>query len=375
MGPETMKEAGGLRGPSRAEYLALVATGLACGAFLAFLSPSAWNIDFNEFYAAGKLVGTGHLYDWNAIRPLELQRGTTVVPFGRIPAWAFVFQPLSAMPYAAARTAWLGIGIAALAGFVLLWPLARREPMIAAICWSLPVLMGLLFGQDSVLLLLFIAAGIRLLEKRGFWAGVLFSGCVAKPHLALLIPLLLAARGKWNAVCGGAAGVAASLLISFAVEGSNWPVRWLALARAPEFDPAADRMPTLKGMVAVMGGGLAAQIAGVVAVVAACWFLGSRLPLPSAAALTLAAGLLVSPHAYGYDAVLLLPAAVLSLAAPKPAWFRAWALLLLTPIPYVFLLTNIEWPGHLMVTGFTLTLLAVEVIGSIRKKTISALIA
>lgn len=336
--------------------------GIAFSTHLVLGSPVSWNVDFNEFYAAGKLVGTGHLYDWEAIRALELQHGTRAVPFGRIPAFAVFFWPLSSLPYAIARILWLAAGFGALAGIAILWPLRPWRRVAGAICWSVPALMCLTFGQDSVLLLLFVAVGSKLLlNGRDFWAGVALSGCLAKPHLAFLLPLLLVRRGKWDALFGGLAGGIGSMLLSFAVEGGNWPQRLLSLARTPEFSPAEGRMPTLFGALSGVRSSLAIEIPVAAAVIAAYWFLSRRLPLSRAAALAMAGGLLLSPHAYAYDAVLLLPALILYQDACYPAWLRFWGLLLMTPVPYLLLLSNTEWPGHIAVTGYTLALFAMEI--------------
>ena len=342
-------------------YIAIGIAGIAFGAALALHSPVTWSVDFNEFYSAGQVVGTGHLYDWAAIRPLELEHTVRTVPFGRIPAFALAFKPLSALPYTPARIMWLALGVAALAGVVFLWPLSRWEPMAAALCWSIPVVMCLTFGQDSMWFLFFVALGLRLLlNGRDFWAGMALSACAAKPHLALLIPVLLVARGKWRTLSGGAAGGAVILLASFAAEGKDWPARLLALSRAPEFNPAPDRMPTLAGLLSMLGGSLPLQLLLAAAVGAACWMLSRRLTLPSAMALALAGGLLVSPHAYGYDALLLLPALMLPFEAGHPRWMQTWAILLMTPLPYLILLSQHELPGHLVVTGYTLVLFGME---------------
>lgn len=351
-----------------AVYLGISIAGVVFGTALALHSPITWGVDFNEFYSAGKLTGTGHLYDPGVLQPLELQHTSRAVPFGRIPFFAFAFQPLSALPYAVARVLWMGIGFAALAALIALWPLSRWERLAAALCWSVPTVMCLTFGQDSVLFLFFVALGLRLLlGGHDFWAGVALSICAAKPHLALLFPLLLAARGKWKALLGGAAGGAVILLVSFAAEGTDWPAKLLALSRTPEFTPAADRMPTLIGLLSMFGRSPALVVAGAAAIAAGCWLLGRKLPLPAAMALTLAGGLLVSPHAYGYDALLLLPALMLPFEADYPLWMQTWAVLLMTPIPYLILLSNNELPGHLVVTGYTLALFAFEAVRAGRK--------
>jgi glycosyl transferase family 87 len=351
-----------------ATYLAISVAGIIFGTALALHSPITWGVDFNEFYSAGKLTGTGHLYDPAALQPLELQHTSRAVPFGRIPFFAFAFRPLSAMPYAVARVLWMGFGFGALAAVVALWPLSRWERLAAALCWSVPTVMCLTFGQDSMLFLFFVALGLRLLlSGREFWAGVALSACAAKPQLALLFPILLAARGKWRAVLGGATGGAVILLVSFAVEGTGWPGLLLALSGTPEFNPAADRMPTLTGLLSMFGGSAPLVIAGALAVAAGCWLLGRQLPLPAAMALTLAGGLLVSPHAYAYDALLLLPALMLPFEGDYPLWMQTWAVLLMTPIPYLILLSNNELPGHLAVTGYTLAWFAVEAVRARRR--------
>jgi hypothetical protein len=305
-------------------------------------------------------VGTGHLYDWNSIRPLELAHGSRAVPFGRIPVFAVALKPLSALPYEWARFLWLAGSVGATVGFIFVWPDGpARRMRAAAACWSAPAAICLAFGQDSVWFLFFVAVGIRLLLRgREFAAGAVFSLCLGKPHLALLAPIWLAAQRKWRALLGGVAGGALGLVLSVAAEGWRWPARLLALARRPDFDPAPDRMPNLRGLLTVIDGGLAVEIAFALVIVVAVWQISRRLPPKAAAAMALAGGLLISHHAYVYDVVILLPALLLPFTDAFPSWLRYWALVLLTPIPYFFLLSNVEWPAHLAISGFTVALLA-----------------
>jgi alpha-1,2-mannosyltransferase len=336
--------------------------GLAFNLLLALANSRTWDVDFNQYYAAGKLVGSGRLYDWDSIRPLELERNAKAVPFGRIPAFALAFKPLSALPYPVARLLWLSAGMAALAGFVCLWPFSSRAWVWVVLCWSAPAAMCLAYGQDSVLFLFFVALGLRLLlGGHDFCAGLAFSVCAAKPHLALLIPVFLAARLKWRSLLGGVAGGAIILALSFAAEGKDWPHRLLTLAQTPEFDPAAGRMPNLRGLLSFTGGGLAAEAALGLAVVAAVWFLSRKQPLWAVGALVPAGGLLLSHHAYFYDALLLLPVLLLPYRVPAPEWMRRWALVLFTPLPYLLLLTNAGVLGHLAISGYTLAAIAVAV--------------
>ena len=60
----------------------------------------------------------------------------------------------------------------------------------------------------------FVAQGFWLLLRgREFWAGMALSVCAAKPHLAVLLPVLLAAKLKWKALLWGLAGGIVIMLV------------------------------------------------------------------------------------------------------------------------------------------------------------------
>jgi hypothetical protein len=339
----------------------LALSGLIAMLLLAFANRSAWSVDFNQYYSAGLLAGTGHLYDGHSILALELQRNSTAVPFGRLPVYAFAMKPLSALPYPVARVVFFLTEVAALAGFIALWPFPRRDWALEAVCWSAPVAMCLAFGQDSVLFLFFVTLGLWLLLRgRNFGAGLAFSICASKPHLAVMLPFVLAARKNYTALLGGVSGIAILLLLSFAVEGPQWPARLLALARLPDFDPAPGRMPNLRGLLSFFGGNLLLELALAVIAAGAIWILSARIPLKSGITVALAGGLMLSHHAYSYDALLLLPALLLPFENAGPEWLRLWALILITPVPYMLLLTSVEFPAHFLITGYTVAFLTVS---------------
>jgi hypothetical protein len=205
------------------------------------------------------------------------------------------------------------------------------------------------------------------MEGHDFWAGVSFSACAAKPHLALLLPVFVIAQLKWKALLGGVAGGTVVMLLSFAAEGLDWPRRLLALARMPDFDPAPDRMPNVRGLLLFLGGGIVPEVVLGLIVAAAVWFICRSQPLPVGGAVVLAGGLLVGHHAYVYDAVLLLPALLLPFQAPQrdiyPQWMRKWAFFLITPPACLCILTNasiiLVILGHVAISEYVLVLIAV----------------
>src|SRR5690349_15347952 len=128
----------GAEGRRNTVFASFACAGIVAMTLMAVANRSSWSVDFTQFYTAGSLVGTGHLFDWPTIQALELRRGSTAVPFIRLPVFAFAFKPLSALPYPVARVLFLFIEIGALAGFVALWPFPRRNRAWLAVCWSVP---------------------------------------------------------------------------------------------------------------------------------------------------------------------------------------------------------------------------------------------
>src|SRR3954464_5357539 len=111
-------------------------------------------------------------------------------------------------PFRVAQSIWMALNIAALVVFALIWPGAGRPLMVTALAWSMPATLIILFGQDTPFWLMFFAAGLRLLERRKPWiAGIAFSLCICKFHLALGIPVMLAAQKGWRTLIAGAISV------------------------------------------------------------------------------------------------------------------------------------------------------------------------
>ena len=337
--------------------LFLALAGVCANGLIAWLNRGSWDADFNQYYAAGKLAGSGHLYDWDAIQKEEGPHGK-VIPFGRLPFFAAAFKPLTLLPYGTARLVWFGLRLAAWAAFPFFWPVKSRLWAWAAMAWSVSAAMCLAFGQDSMFFLFFVALGLKLLlRKHDFAAGLVLSLCASKPHLALALPVLLAARRNWRAMAGGMAGGALLLLVSTAVEGPQWLNRLLILARLSSFDPAGERMPNLRGLLSAVHLGMGVEVALALIALGATYYLCRRVPLATGAALALAVGLWAGHHSYSYDCLLLLPVLLLPFEEPLPMPLREWAALLLTPVPYLLLLTDSPGWGALVVAGYTPVLL------------------
>jgi hypothetical protein len=275
---------------SHREILILIAliiiAGLVFQLRVALTNSDGRGVDFNQFYSAGKLTGTGHLYEWEALRKLEAAHGSEV-PTGRLPVVLYGHKLLGTLPYSLAQSAWAALNVAAFLVFAFVWPGTWRPLTLAALAWSLPAGFILLFGQDTAFWLMFFAAGLLLMERKRPWlAGVAFSLCICKFHLALGIPVMLAAQKRWNTVFSAAISVLLLIASCFLIEGPQWPLRYLEMSKMAAFAPPPDVMPT---------------------------------------------------HALFADTALLIPLAVLTIRRrTTPRWLQGLAALTLSPLPFLF---------------------------------------
>ena len=312
----------------------------------------AWNLylpdaargrnDFLQLYTGGKLAGTVDLYNSSRVREVQLQalgEAGESLQFTRLPYYALLLKPLSALPYGWAYLCWEVLSAAALAGFVMLWPGGSGWTKWLVCCWSIPAFVALFDGQDVSFLLLWVALAVRE-QRRGrpATAGAILALCASKFHLVLLIPLVLVAQRRWRMAGGLAGGVAVLLAISFAVAGWGWPRSYLEVLTDARIQPSVASMPNFHGLLSGLPHGLALEVAAGL-VMAAVVFAAARRASSLEAPLTLAlaAGILVSFHAYLMDCALLLPALILILrsAVPRPTRVAAW--FLATPLPWLFL--------------------------------------
>ena len=353
------------KSPAALAVALVCALGLAFNAWFAVLNESGWGVDFNQFYAASRLAGTGHLYDWDALAKIEREHSPFAVPTGRLPVELYAFKIFGSLPYGTGRFLWMACSVAALAVFAALWPGTRRLTMAVALVWSLPAAMGLLFGQDVALWLMFFAAGLWLLGRKRPWiAGVVFSLCICKFHLALGIPVMLAARRRWSTMIAGAVAGLALIAAGFPIEGPQWLEQYLKTLRTPAFSPAHYRMPTLYGIAAWFPHAAAIEIVCAAAVAVLLWALCRSIgDLGMAGAAAAACGLILGHHAYAGDCALLIPLSVLTVQRPDaPRWLKLWTVVLLSPAPVLLLVSPVSWLGQILIVAFVATAM-VAVVG------------
>jgi hypothetical protein len=315
-----------------------VVLGLAFQIQIAVLNSTGWGVDFNQFYSAGQLTGTGHLYDWDALRKVEAEHGREV-PTGRLPVVLYGHKILGHFPYRVAQLIWMTLCIAALAVFALFWPGIRLPLMMLAVAWSMPATLTILFGQDTPFWLMFFAAALVLMERKRPWiAGVAFSLCICKFHLALGIPVMLVAHKRWTTLTAGAISVAVLIASCFLIEGPQWPLQYAKMSQMAAFSPPPEVMPTLAALAARLPWPVVTEIIGAVAIMLLLWAVCRRTSDPGlSGAAAAACGLLVAHHALFADTALLIPLGVLTVQRQDtPFWLKAFAVLALSPLPFLF---------------------------------------
>ena len=266
--------------------------------------------DFVEYYAAGKLAGTGHLYEYPVIHDLETKYhpGTLTLPFLRLPLEAWMMKPLSFLSFTGARVSWFVISSIAAALCVLLWPSGTLATRAALAAWFLPFTNVVICGQDAVFFLLLSGIALRLfmLQREG-WAGLAIGCCIFKYHLGLGLFAYLLATRKWRAIAAATLSAGIIVFSSFVFDGPLWFSQYQAELGSPVADLGAGSQPNIRGVLNSVSTGLSPEV-----LVSLIFLLGAGIAFRNiqpgiAISGALAVGLLVGHHAFQYDLVLALP--------------------------------------------------------------------
>jgi hypothetical protein len=274
--------------------------------------------DFVNYWAGAHLAADGQaprVYDIDGF--LAYQRSQTAPNahfkwYSYPPTTLVLSLPLAALDFTPALAVWLlsGIGLcAALLARTLDW----RMALLAA--FATPAsLVNALWGQNGQFTAALFCGGLLFLARQPWLAGLLFGMLCFKPHLAILIPVALAAGGHWRAF-------AAAGLSALAICGSAFllgPDVWTAfLKNAPinagllEIgDSMWHRMPTAFAAVRLAGGGIGTAYAiqfvcALMAIAATIWIWRGHATDAVKNSALIVATFLVTPYAWDYDQIAL----------------------------------------------------------------------
>jgi alpha-1,2-mannosyltransferase len=302
--------------------------------------PKPTTTDFVSFYAAGTLAdaGTPELaYDRDAHYAAEeraTKPGIVYNFFYYPPVFLLLCGALARLPYLAAFV----IFEVTTFGFYLLVMRnilgARSVAILVPLLAFPPVLWTIGLGQNGFLTAGLFGAATLLIDRRPAVAGFLFGALCVKPHFALLVPVALAAGGRWRAFAAAFACAAALCLLSLAVFG--WPTwhAFLTAVTGSQAVYASGRIP-FGGFVTPFGAamllGATRTLAGIVQAGAAlaaaglvAWVWRRGLSLPLRAASLVSATLVAVPLALFYDLVLAGIAGAWLLRSDRKYRLREW---------------------------------------------------
>jgi hypothetical protein len=319
--------------------------------------------DFVQFYTAGWLLRSGQadrLYDAAALQNVLRDivpgaRETVYLPI-QSPELAILFAPLAASPYGAALTIWLLLLTVLYAiSCRLLWMRCgalhayRREAVGCAIAFP-GLYATVIHGQTSVFALLALTGALLALERgRRFAAGLALGCLVFKPHWIVAAGIVFLLAREWRVIAVVCVSALAQTGATLVVVGPKVLLDYLTtLQSVGRFGDLLEPRPgySLKSFFTVFVPNWSLAIAlyavaalAVAAMAARIWRADARFDL-RASSLVLAI-VLVNPHVFEYDLLVLAPAffllanALAEGAAPEiggRAWTWALAALFVAPI-------------------------------------------
>ena len=326
------------------------------------------------------MIGRGeaeNLYDLDAQRPIQRSLAPAnddVIPFIRPSYYALVLAPLSFLPFAAAFWVWIGFQALLL---LSCWVWAGRhfgwDAMIFGAIYF-PTAAGVTNAQDCVTLLA-IGIGAYLLaeRKRDYWSGAVLGLGLIKFHLFFLLPLVILLQKRFKIFAGYCATGIIALGIFLGLGGFGGVEKYVSLLRRDDLEwlsPAPELMINIQSVAANLGLHWPGAPALLISLVAGVTILGAwRVSLWRWLSVALLGSVLITPHAYAYDAaILLLPVWLVLFRSDNPL-LRIAAATLAVPLPFLSFLFGPPWTVIPALTIFTfLCLLAWDNHGTRRAK-------
>ena len=318
------------------------------------------NSDWPAFATGGRLIlsDPAHLYDFEVQRRVELDvtHGRSLVTLGIhgilpfvAPAWvAFFAVPFELLGTNLGGRLWILFGLATLALGLYLAVRPRAPSRILPAFASVPTALLLLNAQLDGMVALGLGAAISLWSRQ-FMAGVCLGLTLLKPQLILPIGAALLVTRRWR-VLGGWAVSGIVLWGAAGLLNPRWVLDWLPALNGP-VRPGSREVDFAHFGTALPSAfqGYAVAILSLLALVAVLALASRRgSEFRPAAAILVAGGVLVAPHALPTDFVLV----ALALAIWGEAEWSDWLLLSIgaaiaaltpAPIPAVIGVLVIGW--------------------------------
>lgn len=349
----------------RDRWTAWVVAALATGFFVTVcrpILPYARQHDFLSFYTGATLVAEGRvdrLYDIKDQKRVEqsLVPGLVyIAPYIRPPFYALLLSPMARLPLSEAFIVWVAAQIAAL---LLIWRWAWRRfgPDSLVFCsLFLPAAYGIAHGQDCVFILsAMLGAWLALERTRDVLAGGLAAVALIKFHLLLLLFPAMLLRRKWRMAAGYTAIALIEAVVSLLLAGVDGLRQYFGVLTAKDLDtlsPSPERMLNVNAILVNLGlDSTWTRAALIAAVILATGFAAARARRDRIWFWTAALGsILIAPHAYEYDAAMLLPPILMCIFGGSGKSIRIAAATAALPLPYLCTLAGPPWAAAPSIT-------------------------
>lgn len=289
--------------------------------------------DFLPFYVAAQMMSSGHAADlYNpdsqhlAMQAVAGQPVRASLPYLYGPQVAWMLMPFASLSFWSAALVWVAISLFLLAACVyLVWKtcphLDTFPGLVALIAIAYPPLAHFVVrGQNSaVVLACFTVAFLAFRADRNLLAGLALGCLIFKPQFLVAIPLIFLFSLSWHALAGLFVSAGFQLMFTRFYFGSAvWHAyvdtlvhssRWLSAA---EVSVAPLQMHSLRAfwMLLVPSPGIAFTLYALTAIVTIAiatviWKSSASLAIRFSALTT--AAVLVNPHLFIYDLLVLVP--------------------------------------------------------------------
>jgi hypothetical protein len=313
--------------------------------------------DFSAYYEAAQFARAGRAAEaYDDARMIAAERArfpgvSTRLPWNYPPVFLLFLLPFTALPYAAAWALWTVLMLGAFAA--LAWHLVPRRALWPVLLFPGAVI-NLFLGANGLLSALLLGGGVALIPRRPYAAGMILGCAIYKPHLALLVPLVLLAGRNLRTLAAMLGTAAALMLLSaLAFGGDSWTAFLAKAAQASSIASTSSsdwrNVPTLLVLMKTLGAGEAAALCvhaafGLAAALAAAWiWRRTDDPVHRMSALMLGT-LLLTPYARIYDlALLMVPIAFAVGGKRRPGEQPVIACAWIAPLAGLFLGALIPW--------------------------------
>jgi hypothetical protein len=302
--------------------------------------------DFSDVYAAGVLADHGHAAAvFDPPHHFEQERkifgtGTQFYGWHYPPFFLVLAGPLAQLPYLPALIVWQLVTLALYVLAMRFLLLNSAAPKLAddktwlLLAFAFPAaFVNLIHGHNGFLTVALLATALAVLDTKPLVAGVMFGLLAYKPQFGLMIPLVLAATGRWKSLVTAAATVAVFAAIVTALFGVNiWPAflagtHFTRVTVLEQGGAGFFKIQTVFAWIRMWGGsvGLAYAVQAIVSIgvaiaAVALWRSNARMAQKGAALCI--AMLLTTPYALDYDMMILAPAIALLAADGFARGFR-----------------------------------------------------